>query len=312
MKTKEITLIPDADTSVFVYCWLPDDGITVKGIFQIAHGMAEHAARYTDFAAFLTSKGYIVFANDHRGHGKTIGSIEETGFLGVNNSWKAVLSDMLMVNSHIHQEYPEHNIYLFGHSMGSFYARAYLEHNSATIQALILSGTAWQPTLMLNAGLMIARIQCSLRGEHYRSHLLDTMSFGAFNRKFEPAQTAFDWLSRDHSECVKYSLDPYCGFVCSASFFRELFRLLKYVHKKNLYESVDKSIPVLIFSGSMDPVGNFSKGPKTMNDFLKKKGFTKVTLHIYLEGRHEMLNEINKEEVYEDVLRFVSDLRAEI
>ena len=308
MITKEFDLITSDSVAVHIYSWLPDEGKPVKGILQIAHGMAEHAARYADFAGFMVTNGYAVFANDHRGHGKTPVDIDDAGYLGNNSSWQDVLADMRMLNEQIHNDYPNQNVIMLGHSMGSFYARAYLELYTDTIQALILSGTAWQQSIMLNLGLMIAKIECFFRGNRFRSHLLDTLSFGAFNKKFEPAQTAFDWLSRDHNVCFNYSMDPLCGFVCTSSFFRELFRLLKVVHQKQLYADVDKNFPVYIFSGAMDPVGNFSKGPATMNEFLKNKGFSNITLKIYPEGRHEMLNEINKGEVYEDVLEFCKHL----
>ena len=189
--------------------------------------------------------------------------------------------------------------------MGSFYARAYLEMYPETINALILSGTAWHPSLLLNFGLLVAKLQCLFRGEKNRSNLLDKLSFGSFNKMFEPVKTPFDWLSRDNHVCTKYTTDPFCGFVCTSSFFRELFRLLKFVQSHKLYSSVKKELPVLIFSGLMDPVGNFSKGPKSMYTFLKNKGFSDLALNLYPEGRHEMLNEINRKEVYKDVVNWL-------
>jgi alpha-beta hydrolase superfamily lysophospholipase len=305
MISEEFTLKSEDGTQVFVYSWFPEPGTKIKGVLQIAHGMAEYAGRYHDFAKYLTACGYAVFANDHRGHGKTAGNITETGFISHTNSWRAILKDMFILNSHIHNKYPDNRIVLMGHSMGSFYARAYLEMYPETINALILSGTAWHPALLLYFGLLIAKLQCSFKGLKNRSNLLDSISFGAFNKKFEPVKTPFDWLSRDNHVCARYTADPYCGFVCTSSFFRELFRLLKFVHGRKLYAKVDKKLPVLIFSGSMDPVGNFTKGPKTMYAFLKNKGFTDLSLNIYSEGRHEMLNEINRKEVYKDVMNWM-------
>jgi alpha-beta hydrolase superfamily lysophospholipase len=293
-------------TQVFVYSWLPDHDVRIKGVLQIVHGMAEHAGRYHDFAKHLTTHGYAVFANDHRGHGKTAGSLHETGYITKTNSWRAILQDIFTLNGYIRNKYPDNKIVLMGHSMGSFYARAYLEEFSSTINALILSGSAWHNPLLLNFGLLVAKLQCFLRGEKNRSSLLDKLSFGAFNKRFEPAKTPFDWLSRDNHICTKYTADPFCGFVCTSSFFRELFRLLKMVQSRKLYACVKKEFPVLIFSGSMDPVGNFSKGPKSMYAFLKDKGFTDLTLNLYPEGRHEMINEINRKEVYKDVVNWLS------
>jgi alpha-beta hydrolase superfamily lysophospholipase len=306
MIAEEFTLIANDSTKVFVYAWLPDAGTKIRGVLQIAHGMAEHAERYSDFAKYLTANGYAIYANDHRGHGKTAGSVTETGYIAQTNSWKAILEDMFMLNRHIREKYPDHKLILMGHSMGSFYARAYLEMHTESINALILSGTAWHPSLLLNFGLLVAKLQCAFKGLKNHSNLLDTLSFGAFNKKFEPVKTPFDWLSRNNHICTLYTADPYCGFVCTSSFFRELFRVLKFVHKRNLYAHVNKKFPVLIFSGSMDPVGDFAKGPKAMYAFLKNKGFTDLSLNIYSEGRHEMLNEINHKEVYKDCLLYTS------
>jgi alpha-beta hydrolase superfamily lysophospholipase len=305
MISEDFFLKSEDNTQVFVYSWLPDQGVRIKGVLQIMHGMAEYAGRYHDFAKHLTAQGYVVFANDHRGHGKTAGSLHETGFIANTNSWKAILQDSFMLNQHIQSRYPDNKIVLIGHSMGSFYARAYLEMYRETINALILSGTAWQPSLLFNFGLLVAKLQCLFRGEKNRSNLLDKLSFGSFNKRFEPSKTPFDWLSRDNHVCTKYTTDPFCGFVCTSSFFRELFRLLKFVQSRKLYSSVKKELPVLIFSGLMDPVGIFSKGPKSVYTFLKNKGFSDLALNLYPEGRHEMLNEINRKEVYKDVVNWL-------
>jgi alpha-beta hydrolase superfamily lysophospholipase len=306
MISEDFFLKAEDNTQVFVYSWLPDLGVRIKGVLQIVHGMAEHAGRYHDFAKHLASYGYAVFANDHRGHGKTAGSLHETGYITNVNSWKTILQDIFMLNQHIRNKYAENKIVLMGHSMGSFYARAYLEMYPATISAIILSGTAWHPSLILNFGLFVAKLQCLFRGEKNRSNLLNKLSFGSFNQKFEPVKTPFDWLSRDNLVCSKYNTDPFCGFVCTSSFFLELFRLLRFVQSGKLYSSVRKDFPILIISGSMDPVGNFSKGPKSLYAYLKSKEFTDLALNLYPEGRHEMHNEINRKEVYKDVVNWLA------
>ncbi len=306
MKADSFIISAENDVDIFVYSWMPDDVNSVKGIIQIAHGMAEHAARYEEFAAYMTQHSYAVFANDHRGHGKTAGSMENTGIISGNNSWKAVLHDMLLLNQHIHISFPDKKIILMGHSMGSFYVRAYLDVYPETISSVIISGTAWHPALLLSFGLGVAKLQCLLKGDGNRSHLLDKLSFGAFNAKFKPNKTPFDWLSRDQELCQRYIDDAYCGFVCTSSFFRELFRLLKYVHRKDLYLKLSKDFPILLFSGSMDPVGDFSKGPQKMYHYLKHKGLSNVKLKLYPEGRHEMLNEIDRSEVFDDVTTWIN------
>jgi alpha-beta hydrolase superfamily lysophospholipase len=159
MIAEEFLISSEDNANLFVYSWLPEPGTRLKGVLQIAHGMAEHAGRYHDFGKYLSANGYAVFANDHRGHGKTAGNSNDTGFIANTNSWKAILNDMFLLNRHIFKHYPENKIILMGHSMGSFCARAYLELYPETISALILSGTAWQPSLLLNFGLLLARLQ---------------------------------------------------------------------------------------------------------------------------------------------------------
>jgi len=305
MKTEKFVLKTEDNIEVHVHSWLPADGREIKGIIQVAHGMAEHAARYENFAENMTLAGYAVFANDHRGHGLTAGTVKNTGFISGVNSWISVLKDMKMLNDHIHETYKNSKVILLGHSMGSFYSRAYLENYPETISGLILSGTAWHPAWLLNFGLMVSNMQCFFKGEKNRSHLLDKLSFGAFNGKFKPNKTPFDWLSRDINACKKYADDDYCGWIATSSFFRELFRMLKFIHKPDLYHNADKNMPVLIFSGENDPVGNFTKGPKKMYAFLKSKGFANLTLTIYPGGRHEMLNEVNKNEVYKNLVEWI-------
>ncbi len=302
MKTATFTLNAADNYEIVVYAWLPYEKQAIKGIIQVSHGMAEHAARYGDFAQHMVSAGYAVFANDHRAHGKTAEAIESLGFIQGKNSWESILDDMNTLNRHIHQVYENIPVILLGHSMGSFYARAYMEKYPETISGLIISGTAWHPALLLGFGLMVAKMQCLFKSEKNKSKLLDNLSFGAYNKKFKPNTTPFDWLSRDVNICKKYTADDLCGWVATSSFFRELFRLLKFIHHPGLYQKTNKNLPVLIFSGEEDPVGDFSKGPKKMYSFLKNKGFTNISLTIYPRGRHEMLNELNKTEVYKNIV----------
>jgi len=305
MKTETFNLTAEDNTAIVVYSWLPDERQNVKGVIQVVHGMAEHAARYDDFARFMVAAGYAVFANDHRGHGKTAGTVENTGIIAGVNSWLSVLGDLKLLNREIHKAYDDFPIIMLGLSMGSFYTRAYLEKYPETISGAVISGTAWHPALLLCFGLTVAKLQCFFKGEKNRSKLLDKLSFGAFNNKFKPCVTPFDWLSRDAEVCKKYTDDDFCGWVATSSFFRELFRLLKFIHKPDLYRNVDKKIPILLIAGEKDPVGNFSEGPQKMFSYLKSKNFSNTELKLYAGARHEVLNELNKAEVYKDVLEWI-------
>ncbi|MCK9612872.1 MAG: lysophospholipase [Bacteroidales bacterium] len=302
MEQNNFTISSEDNIQLFVYSWLPDDMTSVKGVFQIVHGKAEHAGRYHDFASYLTNHSFAVFAGDLRGHGKTAGNVENTGFIAKKNGWKLILSDLLVINNHIQNAYPGKPLILLGHSMGSFYSRAYTDLHPDTVSAVILSGTAWQPLWLLNFGLLVAKLQIIFKGHRNRSRLLEFLSTGKLNNRFKPVQTPFDWLCSNPETCKKYKSDPYCGYDCTSSLFTDLFHVLKYIQKPSLYSKTQKNIPILIFSGAMDGVGDFSKGPIKFSNFLKEKNFSNVTLKLYPDGRHEMLNEKNKEEVYSDVV----------
>lgn len=310
MRTEKFIIKSDDNIDIQVYSWLPDVIQYAKGVIQVVHGMAEHAARYENFAEKMVSEGYAVFCNDHRGHGETAGAFVDTGFISGTNSWRSILGDINLLNKNIRQKFSDKPLILLGHSMGSFYARAYLQEFPETIDGVIFSGTAWNPALVLDFGLLVAKIQCLFKGEKNRSELLDKLSFGAFNKRYKPSVTPYDWLSRDTEVCEKYTDDDFCGWVATSSFFRELFRLIKYIQQPGLYEKVNKKMPILIFSGQDDPVGNFSKGPEKLFAFLKNKGFSNLSLTLYPKCRHEMLNELNKGEVFINILEWMGTVNS--
>ena len=200
MKTETFFFDGSDKAKIFSYKWSPDDGIKIAGAVQIAHGMAEHAARYERFAAFLTSNGFVVYANDHRGHNKTAGSLENTGFFADKNGWALVVEDMHILTGKIKEQNPGLPIFLFGHSMGSFLSRNYIYTYPDEFTGVILSGTGGNPGLLGKVGKMIAGIEKSIKGPRHRSTLLNGLSFGSFNKPFKPNRTDFDWLSRDDDE----------------------------------------------------------------------------------------------------------------
>lgn len=275
-----------------------------KGIVIICHGMAEHIGRYDEFMNYLSNEGYIVVGYDQRGHGKTAGSIEACGYMDDEDNFEALVNDLYKVNSYIKEQYPNLPVFLLGHSMGSFVSQRYIELYGNTLNGLILSGSSFNQGLFITLGNLLAAIITKLKGRKYISNFINDLSLGSYNNKFEPAVTGVEWLSRDENNNLKYVEDEYCGMTFSVSYFKDLTKGFKTI-KKNL-ELINNDLPIYIFSGDADPVGDFGKGTTLLYTKLKKIGVKDITLKLYKEGRHEMLNEINKHEVYENILEWLN------
>ncbi|MCJ7771876.1 MAG: alpha/beta hydrolase [Desulfobacterales bacterium] len=306
MKLQKFTFQADDGTKIFYHQWLPEEKESSKAIVQIAHGMAEHSERYSRFAEALTKKGFAVYANDHRGHGQTAGSLENVGYFADENGWNLVIEDMRTLTETIKSNHPNMPIFLFGHSMGSFLSRNYIFHYGNDIQGVILSGTGGDPGLLGKIGNFVAKRESKNKGKKYRSPLLKKLSFGKFNNAFKPNRTDFDWLSRDTAEVDKYVADPYCGGDFTAGFYEDLLSGLAVVNNFKNTLKVPKDLPIYLFSGDKDPVGNNTKGVKQIFIAYQKAGIKDVTCKFYKDGRHEMLNEINREEVFKDIIEWLS------
>jgi len=276
-----------------------------KAILQIAHGQAEHAERYDEFAQALNKAGYTVYANDHRGHGKTAGSVENCGFFAEKKGWDLVQDDMYELTKVIKKENKNLPVFLLGHSMGSFLTRTYLFKYSNEIKGAILSGTAGDPGLLGAAGKLIASIEEKMKGPKKQSPLMDKLSFGAFNNAFKPNRTEFDWLSSVNEEVDKYIADPYCGNIHSNSYFKQLLQALKESNDEKNIAAIRKDLPIYLFSGALDPVGMNTKGVTEVFQKYIKAGIQDVSLKFYGQCRHETLNEFNKKEVYQDIINWL-------
>lgn len=290
---------------IFTYRWLPENPEDIVGVVQIAHGMAEHAGRYARFARFLTEAGFGVYANDHRGHGKTAGALENVGYFADTDGWHRVADDMHLLTLIIGRECPGVPVFLFGHSMGSFLSRTYIAAHGGDISGVILSATGGDPGLLGKIGLMIARWECRRKGRKAQSPLLTALSFGGFNKAFKPNRTDFDWLSRDAAEVDAYIADPYCGGIFTAGFFCDLLTGLQFINSPEGIRRIPKDLPVHFLSGTSDPVGKNTKGVRQVADAYKAAGISSVTTTFYDGGRHEMLNETNREEVFRDILEWL-------
>ncbi len=277
------------------YTWIPR-GI-VRGVVQIVHGMAEHAARYDHFAVKLRSQGIAVYACDLRGHGSTIETPEETGYFGQENGWSRVTEDLYEFTQLIKGEYPDKHIFLFGHSMGSFLSRTLMIDHGSAYDGVILSGTASSPGFMGTIGKFIAHIAVGKDGGKVPNKMLDTMSFGSYNKAFKPNRTKFDWLSRDENMVDAYVEDPLCGFIATSKFYEDLLTGLLYVNDIENVKQIPDDLSVMLLSGAMDPVGKKGSGVKIVYKQLKAAGLKDVEIYLIPDARHEVLNETNRNEI---------------
>lgn len=276
-----------------------------RAIVQIIHGIAEYIDRYDEFMSFLADNGIIAVGTDHLGHGKSIESEEQTGFFAYDNGWNYAVRDEEVLRLAMHENYPELPIIVFGHSMGSFMARTLLIRYPDAFNAAIISGTGNQGAALVNGGLFMGNLVTGLKGAHHYSKFLNNLAFGSYNKIYDNPKTEYDWLSRDEANVQKYIDDPLCGFIPSCSLFRDMMTGVKFITNKKNLTAMNKDMPVYFMSGDMDPVGECGKGvQKAYNNFLEA-GMKDVSIKLYPGGRHEMLNEINKDEVYTDILTWL-------
>ena len=276
-----------------------------RAIVQIIHGIAEYIDRYDEFMSFLADNGIIAVGTDHLGHGKSIESEEQTGFFAYDNGWDYVVRDEEVLRLAMHENYPELPIIVFGHSMGSFMTRTLLIRYPDAFNAAIISGTGNQGAALVNGGLFMGNLVTGLKGAHHYSKFLNNLAFGSYNKIYDNPKTEYDWLSRDEANVQKYIDDPLCGFIPSCSLFRDMMTGVKFITNKKNLTAMNKDMPVYFMSGDMDPVGECGKGvQKAYNNFLEA-GMKDVSIKLYPGGRHEMLNDINKDEVYTDILAWL-------
>lgn len=278
-----------------------------KAIIQIVHGMTEYALRYNYFAEKLCENGYNVYAHDHRGHGETSMEDEERGYIADNEGFDLLVEDVQELTNIIKEENPNVPIILFGHSMGSFVSQRYIELYGDKIDGVILSGTNGRPDKITKLGILISKCEMKVRGRRAKSHLMDKLSFGNFNSNFKPNRTKYDWLCSVEEEVDKYIESPMCGFICTTSYYYDLIRGLWEINKKDNLKSIPKNLPIFIFAGDKDPVGDFGKGIIRLYETYKEIGILDLKYKLYKDGRHEMLNEKNKDEVIFDIVKWINE-----
>lgn len=296
-------LSADGKNTVHAYVWAPVD-VHPVAVLQLSHGMCEYVQRYDDWARRFAARGIVFCGNDHLGHGHTAADEEELGFTDPCHGAMYLVEDLHTMTALMRKRYENLPFFLYGHSMGSFAARAYLSHYGKELSGALISGTAGpgQPTGM---GIKAAAHIGKRLGFHHRSKLLTSLAFGSYNKRFGKEDDPDAWLTRDKTVREAYAKDAFCKYVFTAAGYHTLFTLLHTVSQKRWLQTVPKSLPVHLFSGDMDPVGGYGKGVEKLYKRLKEVGCS-VTLQLYKNGRHEMHNEINKDEVFEDIYTFLT------
>lgn len=283
------------------FAWIPQRDIV--GIVQLAHGIAEHVARYDHLARYLNTQGFVVVGHDHLGHGDSLPSGGQLGYLGEGNTWETMVDDIHALTERIRGKYPGLPLFLLGHSMGSFLMRSYLITYPDAADGAILIGTAWQPAALLDAGLAATALFARLSGPASVSPKVTNLIFGAYNRRFAPNRTNCDWLSADEENVDECMADPLCGTHASTvSLLHEMLRGLQFNQRSDNLRRMNKRTPVFFAAGGDDPVGNMSKGVKKSYEAFLEVGMEDVSMQIYPGLRHEIHNEkAHRPTVYGDI-----------
>ena len=280
--------------------WTPDSE-NVVAVVQIVHGMAEYAERYEEFARFLTERNFVVTGEDHLGHGKSVGEGELQGYFCEQDPATVVVRDVHRLKKMTQELYPGVPYFILGHSMGSFIVRNYICRYGTGIDGALILGTGMQPDALLAVAKATAALQRAFKGPKHVSRFIDKAAFGGYNKHIKDAKTDFDWLSRAGEKVADYIADKDCGFVFTVNGFQTSFALISRCKKKENLDSIPKNLPVFMASGEEDPVGDYGKGVKKAYQALLDAGLENIELKLYPEDRHELLNELDRRQVMEDI-----------
>ena len=287
----------DGKSTVHGEIYTPISG-EIRGVIQLSHGMIDYVGRYSLVAEFFTSHGYVFAGNDHLGHGKTAATDSDLGYFADDDG------DLHTMNKHLRATYQGVPIILMGHSMGSFLSRLYVERHPHSISAHIIHGTGG-PNPLLPFGKALAKWKTFFRGKKYRSKTLAALAFSGYNARFDKSEGQNAWLTRDGAMVSGRSSDRLTNYVFTISAYADLFKMVGDSNSKAWFEQYPKELPTLVISGADDPVGNFGRGPDYVYKQLMVSGVGDVSLKLYEGARHELFNEINRQEVFEDMLVWI-------
>lgn len=296
----------DNQTQIHAIEWIPKCG--VKAILQISHGMVEHIERYDAFADYLSKRGFYVVGQDHLGHGASVTDDEKHGYFHDTHGNEHVIGDIHKLRQITTSRYPNVPYFMLGHSMGSFLTRQYITMYGAGLAGVVIMGTGNQPLALVRLGKLLCRIVASVKGWTYRSTLINNMAFGGYNRKFRPARTPMDWISRNPKNVDNYLQDSWCTFTFTVNAYYHMFRGMEQLLNRKNFARIPRDLPVLFVAGKDDPVGDFGKGVIAVHKKYKKE-FDDVSLKLYEHDRHEILNEIDRKDVYLDIYKWLENRR---
>lgn len=290
----------------FVRAWLPATETPTRACVQIVHGMAEHGGRYARFAEALNRAGYAVYAHDLPGHGRTARAPDELGHFADEHGWRLALQSIRAVQVEMRERHAGLPLVLFGHSMGALLSQDYIVHHGREIGACVLSSTTGEMGFMRSIGVALMNAEIALAGPRHRSALAERLSFKAFNRRFRPTRTEFDWLSRDAAEVDAYVKDPRCGFRASSRLWADLLAYGARLREPARLARIPKNLPVLIVAGTEDAATQGAKGPSLLERAYFDAGLQDVTLKLYDGGRHELLNDLCRDQVTQDLIEWLA------
>lgn len=308
MVTSNFTFLSnDGKTAVHAVKWAPDEG-EIRAVLQITHGMVEYIERYMSFAQFLTTKGYLVVGHDHIGHGQSVASKEDWGYFCEENPSDVLVADIHKLRNMMQEEYPKLPYFILGHSMGSFILRKYLVFHNENLRGAIIMGTGFIPEKMTGLALKLTAVVTRLRGSRHRSKLIQKLAFGSDYKGFDMTgeKPENSWLTKDVEIVKAYYTEPRCSFMFTVNGYKGLFEAVNFSCNSQNAAKLPKKLPLFLVSGEQDPVGGLGKGVKEAYDMYENAGMRDLTYKLYVNDRHEILNETDREKVYADLLAWMN------
>ncbi len=298
-------LSKDGKTTINASLWRPEG--KPKGIVQIIHGMSEYGSRYAPFAEVLAEAGFLVGADDHLGHGESVTGPNNLGYFCEGDSVGVVLGDLRTFSLKLREIEPDAPFFLLGHSMGSFFTRAYISMYGTEYAGAVIMGTGFMGGVTTGAAKFLTHIVSIFQGKKGRSRFINNLAFGSYNKKWRPERTAYDWLSQITQTVDKYISDPLCGFLFTCNGFLTLFKIISKACKKATFLATPKSLPIYLVSGADDPVGAYGKGVERVYDKYTAAGVEDLSMTLYRGARHEILNDNCSIQVEDDILEFLRE-----
>ena len=298
MKQEFYYLSQDGVTQIHAVEWIPEG--EVKAVLQICHGMVEHIGRYHDFAEFMASHGFYVIGHDHLGHGHSVTDSKKLGYFGEPDGNDYVVGDIHQLRVMVAEKYPSIPYFMLGHSMGSFLLRQYLGLYSEGLAGAIVMGTGEQPSIVLAAGKLVCKVIGTVKGWYYRSEFVNNLAVGSYRKKLGEA-----WLSKNLENVEKYAADPLSGFIFTVNAYYHMFHGMARMNQQERKEMALKTLPIFFVAGKEDPVGNYGKGVDNVYCKYVAAGYEDVKIKLYEGDRHEILNELDRDVVFDDILTWL-------